>query len=383
MRIVLLGAGLQGQAIAHDIARNPDLKELIIADADQKRAQRLASRLRKKCVQARGVDVTRKQQLHKLLRGADCTIGATTYHHNLELSKACIAAGSHFCDLGGNNDIVRKQHRLNGQAKKAEVTLIPDCGLAPGMVNILGYHWAQQFDHLSCLQLRVGGLPQEGKTTLAYQRVFSIEGLINEYIEDCDILVQGKKQKVPGLRGVESLGFGAPYDDLEAFYTSGGTSTLPRTLKGHVENLDYKTIRYAGHVRFIRFLQELGFFESELVTVGKRSIVPRALTAQLLENYLPTNQPDVVLIRVTLEGRIGAQTLRRTYDCVDHYDPQAKLTAMQRTTGFSVAIVAQELASGRVKRRGTVPQEKAIDGQPYLEALGQRNIRFSLEEIAV
>lgn len=377
MKLVLFGAGKMAYAIAHDLVRNPLVSDVVVGDISLAQAQKLTRSLRSKKLRAVDVDVTRKKDVARLLEDARAAVGATTYAHNLMLTEACIAAGAHFCDLGGNNDIVKAQHALHAQARKAGVAIVPDCGLAPGMVNILGYHWAHAFDHVDTLEIRVGGLPQTVTNRLGYQIAFSVEGLINEYIEKAVILRDGKKSVVPSMTGLETLGFAAPYDDLEAFYTSGGTSTLPQTLAKKATNLDYKTIRYRGHAAQIALLMELGLCSSEPVTLGKIAVKPRQLLATLLTRYLPVGEPDVVLIRLTVRGSRAGRPAARTYDCVDHADPKTRLSAMQRTTGFSAAIVAQLLAAGDVVPPGVTPQELGIPGDRFLQELAARGIRFT------
>jgi len=314
--------------------------------------------------------------VRRLVAGAQCVIGATTYAHNPLLTEEAIAAGSHFCDLGGNVDVVAAQHRLGARAKKAGVTVIPDCGLAPGMANILAYHWASAFDRVESLQIRVGGLPAKPTGPLQYQLLFSVEGLINEYIEPCEVVVNGKRTTVPGLSGVEPLRFPAPLGRLEAFHTSGGSSTLPRTMAGKVKNLDYKTIRYPGHAEKIRLLHDLGLFSSEPLQLGEGIVRPRRVTGRLLQAHLPDSGPDLALIRIRIRGRRKGRIKGVRYDCIDRFDKRSGLSAMQRTTGFPVAIIAAMLAGGEVAAKGTVPQELAIDGERFLAALTRRGIVF-------
>jgi len=376
MRIVLFGAGKMAYAIAYDLVRNPTIIEVTVGDIRLEDARRLAKVIGSSKIKPIQVDVTNSTRVFREIKGSACAIGSTTYSHNLLLTKACIQARTNFCDLGGNIYVVDAQRILNLQAKKAGVTIIPDCGLAPGMVNVLAYHWAKEFDSVDRLKIRVGGLPHQPKNLLNYQLVFSVQGLINEYIEDAIILRNGKKQMVPPMTEVEDLSFTRPYDQLEAFYTSGGTSTLPETLRGKVKNLDYKTIRYPGHARHVKLLMDLGLFSSKSVQIGKLKVIPRQLSAYLLTNYLPSNQPDVVLIRVELKGKIKGKKKQIVYDCIDYYDHQSKLTSMQRTTGFPVAIIAQMLAENKIEKKGVVPQELAVPAEQFLQELHQRNIRF-------
>ncbi|OGC92729.1 MAG: hypothetical protein A2142_04355, partial [candidate division Zixibacteria bacterium RBG_16_48_11] len=316
----------------------------------------------------------------RTIQNSDCVIGSTTYSHNLLLTRACIQARTNFCDLGGNIYVVEKQRSLDEQAKKAGITVVPDCGLAPGMVNVLAYHWVKEFQSVEHLKIRVGGLPRKPQNRLNYQLVFSVEGLINEYLEDAVILRDGKKQMVPCLTGEETLSFARPFQKLEAFCTSGGSSTLPETLSGKVRNLDYKTIRYPGHSQLIRLLMDLSLFSSKPVRLGKQKVIPRQLTARLLTEYLPSNQPDVVLIRIQIEGKKKGRKTKTVYDCIDYYDRKSKLTAMQRTTGFPVAIIAQMLAEGKIREKGVMPQEIVVPGDQFVGELSKRGIKFRVRK---
>jgi lysine 6-dehydrogenase len=376
MKIVLFGAGKMAYAIAYDLVRRPEISQVVIGDIRFQDAEKLAQFLKSPKAKPVRVDATDYHRVLQTIKNSSCVIGSTTYAHNLLLTKACLQARTNFCDLGGNIYVVEKQRGLSAQAKKAGVTVIPDCGLAPGMVNVLAYHWAKDFDSIDRLKIRVGGLPQKPKNLLNYQLVFSVEGLINEYIEDAVILGKGRKQMVPSLTGVEELSFPKPFQKLEAFYTSGGSSTLPETLKGKVKNLDYKTIRYPGHSQFVKFMLDLGLVSSQPVQIGQKKIIPRQLSAYLLTRYLPANQPDVVLIRIQLEGKSQGKFTKRTYDSIDYYDRKTRLTSMQRTTGFPVAIIAQMLASGRILQKGVIPQELAVPGKEFIQELNKRNISF-------
>ncbi len=367
-------------AIAYDLARNQNISQVVVGDIRLEDACRLARFVKSRKIKPVRADATDYREVLKTIKDSSCVIGSTTYSHNYLLTKACLQARANFCDLGGNIYIVRKQRALHKQAQKAGITVIPDCGLAPGMVNVLAYHWAKEFDSIEILKIRVGGLPQKPQNLLNYQLVFSVEGLINEYIEDAVILKNGRRQIVPSMTGVEELSFAKPFAELEAFYTSGGTSTLPETLARRVKNLDYKTIRYPGHSRFIKLMMDLGLFSSQAIVINGQKIIPRQLSAHLLTKYLPANQPDVVLIRVQLQGKRQGKKVSLTYDCVDFYDRKTKLTAMQRTTGFPVAIIAQMLAEGRIKEKGVVPQELCVPGELFLKELHSRNIKFRLRQ---
>src|SRR5205814_9436056 len=219
------------------------------------------------------------------------------YWHNELLARAAIDAGANFCDLGGNNSVVDAELALDAEAKRAGINIIPDCGLAPGMVAVLVAHGAQRFQQLDEVHIRVGGLPQNPKPPLDYQLIFSVEGLINEYIERARVIRGGKIVEVESMTEIESLEFPAPFGRMEAFQTSGGTSTLPETFLGKVKELDYKTIRYPGHCEKFKTMIDLGLCSSDPMAVDGARIAPRQVLADLLVRNLPADEPDAVLVR--------------------------------------------------------------------------------------
>ncbi|MGH9821325.1 MAG: saccharopine dehydrogenase family protein [Pyrinomonadaceae bacterium] len=249
--------------------------------------------------------------------------------------------------------------------------------MAPGMVSILAMHGARQFDTVSEIHIRVGGLPQDPKTSLKYQLVFSVEGLINEYIEKARVIRGGKITEVESMTELESLSFDA-FPPLEAFQTSGGTSTLPDTFLGKIDSLDYKTIRYAGHCGKFKTMIDLGLCSSDEIVVDFQKVKPRKVLGELLQRHLPADEPDYVLVRLDFVGTQGGKTSQLRYDIVDKYDGETGLSAMMRTTAFPASIIAQMMASGDVLKRGATPQEKAIDPDKFVAELERRNIHINV-----
>ena len=235
------------------------------------------------------------------MRGHDSVISCVNYWYNVSLSKAAIETGANFCDLGGNNYIVDEQLALDAEAKAAGINIIPDCGLAPGMVSVLAMHGAAKFDDIEEIHIRVGGLPQDPQPPLNYQLVFSVEGLINEYIEVARVIRDGKIIEIDSMTEIESLNFEG-FPPLEAFQTSGGTSTLPDTFLGKIRELDYKTIRYAGHCEKFKTMMDLGLCSSDEIVVDFQKVKPRKVFGELLQKHLPADGPDYVLVRLDFVG---------------------------------------------------------------------------------
>jgi lysine 6-dehydrogenase len=249
------------------------------------------------------------------------------------------------------------------------------------MVSVLAMHGAAEFDQLDELHIRVGGLPQDPVPPLGYQLVFSVEGLINEYVEAARVIRNGKITEVESMTELENLAFEG-FPTLEAFQTSGGTSTLPDSFLGKVKELDYKTIRYAGHCDKFKAMIDLGLCSSEQIDHEDGKITPRRVFADLLEKHLPADGPDYVLVRLEFVGIRNGNSKRLRYDIVDKQDEKTGLSAMMRTTAFPSSIIAQMMACGDVPIRGATPQEAAIDPNKFVSELALRNIKIDVAEIA-
>ena len=386
MKILVLGAGRMGYGAAFDLIHNsPDVESVTIADFHLGKAEEVAAKVGTDRIVAKQIDTADNAATVELMNGHDSAISCVNYWYNESLSRAAIETKTNFCDLGGNNYVVDEQLAMNDAAQAAGINIIPDCGLAPGMVSILAMHGAAKFDSVDEIHIRVGGLPQDPKPPLDYQLVFSVEGLINEYIEVARLIRDGKIVEVDSMTELESLEF-LGFPPLEAFQTSGGTSTLPDTFLGKIKELDYKTIRYAGHCDKFKTIIDLGLCSSEEMLVDFQKVKPRKVFGDLLQKHLPADGPDYVLVRLDFVGKgLKAETRpvgsvpvdgrdHLRYDIVDKFDPATGMSAMMRTTAFPASIIAQMMAKGDVLARGATPQEKAIDPSKFVTELEGRNI---------
>ncbi len=376
MNILVLGAGRMGYGATFDLVNNsPQVESVTVADADFGKAEKIAADIDSPKLKIKQIDVSNYADSVALMRGHDAAISCVNYWYNVELSKAAIETKTNFCDLGGNNYIVDAQLALDAEAKNAGINIVPDCGLAPGMVSILAMRGANQFDEIAEIHIRVGGLPQNPQPPLDYQLVFSVEGLINEYVEPARVVRDGKIVEVDSMTELETLEFDN-FPALEAFQTSGGTSTLPDTFFGKIKELDYKTIRYAGHCDKFKTMIDLGLCSSDEIVADYAKVTPRKILGAVLQKNLPADEPDYVLIRLDFAGLKDGKTKTLRYDIVDKFDETTKLSAMMRTTAFPASIIAQTAASGAVKMRGATPQELAIDAEKFVAELARRNIRI-------
>ncbi len=377
MKVLVLGAGRMGRAITFDLARSREIEEVILADIDIK-AKDVLNKISTQKVRFEHVDVT-DRGIAELMKKCDSVISAVTYQHNFMLARAAIDARVNLCDLGGNIDIVEKELELNEKAKKAGITIIPDCGLAPGITNILAFHGAKKFDELDEIHLRVGGIPQNPEPPLGYKILFSVQGLINEYTGKARVIRNGKIMEVDPLTEIEEIEI-QPFGKLEAFQTSGGTSTLCNTFKGKVKELDYKTIRYPGHCEKFRVMMDLGLASQEAIEVDGQMVKPRDILAALLNTKLADKDAkDVVILRVSISGKKDGKKKKIVYNLIDYFDENNNVSAMMRTTAYPASIIAQMLANGRIKERGALPPELCVPADLFLAELKKRGINVTME----
>ena len=391
MKLLVIGSGMMGSAAAYDMARQGQVDSVTLADNDVKRAKDVAVRVNRitasKKVRAVGLDAAKEKDAARLMQGHDGALSAVPYFLNLGLAKAAISAGCHFADLGGNNTVVRQELALAKQAEKRGIGIAPDCGLSPGMASILGGELVRRLDGRSdALKLYVGGLPERPMPPFNYQLVFSVEGLINEYVEPARILRKGKLVTIEPLTEPEPFHMDG-FAPLVAFQTSGGTSTMPETFEGKVGECFEKTLRYPGHYDLLCELKELGLFSNEKMRVGNVEVSPRALLSKVFEGKFAGKGPDVCIMRLEahesvrapgVRGLLGGKLKGRvaTFTMVDHYDPKSDMSAMMRTTAFPASIVLQMMCMGAVSKHGAVLQERDVPAQTFLEEIERRGIKI-------
>ncbi len=391
MKLLVIGSGMMGSAAAYDMARQGQVDSVTLADSNLKLAKDVAARVNRitndKKVRAVALDAAKEKDAARLMKGHDGALSAVPYFLNLGLAKAAITAGCHFADLGGNNTVVRQELALAKQAEKRGIGIAPDCGLSPGMASILGGELVRRLDgRADALKLYVGGLPERPMPPFHYQLVFSVEGLINEYVEPARILRKGKLITIDPLTEPEPFHMDG-FAPLVAFQTSGGTSTMPETFEGKVGECFEKTLRYPGHYDLLCELKELGLFSNQKMRVGNVEVSPRAVLSKVFEGKFAGKGPDVCIMRLEahesvkapgVRGLLGGKLKGRvaTFTMVDHYDPKSDMSAMMRTTAFPASIVLQMMCAGAVSKHGAVLQERDVPAETFLEEIARRGIKI-------
>lgn len=382
MKLLVLGGGAQGSAAAYDLLRDPEVSEVVIGDL---RTAGVAPFLEPELggrLSLREVDAADEDSVRAAMQGMDAVVCALPYYFNYDMARLAVEAGAHFADLGGNTEIVERQRTLDDAARAAGVSIIPDCGLAPGMVNILAQAGIDELDETESVRMWVGGLPQEPEPPLNYHIVYSLEGVLDYYTTPGLILHDGEPTEVEALSDMESLTWPEPLGTLEAFHTAGGISTLPYRYRGSVRTMEYKTLRYPGHAAIMRAVRDLGLLDDEPVEVDGARISPRQFFIDRVSPRLrKPDARDLVVLRVEVRGTRDDHPAGMRFDLLDYYDESTGITAMMRTTGFSLALIGLMQCRGEVRETGVRTPDETVRPDVYLEGLEQRAIRIQRAEL--
>lgn len=381
--MLVLGAGLQGSACAYDLLQNPAVQKVILADLNLDQLPRFLERYRNDPrLELLPLDARDEQAVLAAMGRAQACMNALPYYFNLQMARLAVHSGVHYSDLGGNTEIVFQQLELDDEARAKGVSVIPDCGLAPGMVNILAADGIQALDKADAVRIYVGGLPQEPQPPLNYQIVYSLHGVLDYYTTLSWVVRDGEPKQVEALSELEPVDFPSPVGTLEAFHTAGGLSVMPWTYKGQIPTMEYKTLRYPGHADIMRAIRELGLLDLEPLAVGEQQVVPRDLFIAAVEPRLKRPEGrDLVALRVVVDGTRGGEAHRVTYDLLDFFDEENEISAMERTTGYSLSITGQMQVTGQIAMEGAQTPDRCVPAAAYIDELGRRGVEIRRQEI--
>jgi lysine 6-dehydrogenase len=375
MRMLVLGAGLQGSACAYDLLQDSDVQEVRLADVQMAREHLppFLARFSGRRLIPTPLDVRDHTAVLGAMRHCDAVMSAIPYYFNYDMARLAVQAGVHFCDLGGNTEIVFQQKELDAEAYRKKITVVPDCGLAPGMVNILAEHGIKQLDRVDTVKIFVGGLPQRPEPPLNYMLVYSLEGALDYYTTLSWVLRNGQRTQVPALSEVEPVEF--DFGKLEAFHTAGGLSTMAFRYEGKIPTMEYKTLRYPGHATLMKDIRSLGLLDLEPVEVKGTKVIPRDVFISVVQPKLTKPQGhDLVALRVVVRGTKAGKPSTRTFELVDRYDGEHGISAMMRTTGYSLSITGLMQVRGQVQPPGVHTPDECVPAETYIAELRKRGI---------
>ncbi len=338
--IVIVGAGKIGSMIAEFLGSSGDYAVTVV-DRSQAQLDRLETSVP---IMKTALDITQGDALRKVLAGKFAVLSAAPYHATRLIAEAAKSGGAHYLDLTEDVASTRAVKQLSAGARTA---FIPQCGLAPGFITIVASDLASRFDELNDVRMRVGALPEFPSNALNYNLTWSTDGVINEYCEPCEAIVNGQLRETQPLEELEEFSLdGILY---EAFNTSGGLGTLCETLAGKVRNLNYRTIRYPGHAAIMKaLLNDLRLRDR------------RELLKDILENAVPITLQDVVIVFVTVSGMRAGQLMQETYANKIYAAPMGGRvrSAIQITTAGGICAVLDMLSAGELPQSGLIRQEE-------------------------
>jgi lysine 6-dehydrogenase len=371
------------------MARWGDAQKIILADRDLGIAQRAAQRVNQlvgtSLAEAVEVEVTDMAALERVLAGVDAFVSAVPYYFNLDITRVAIKVKASMCDLGGNTDIARQQHTFDAQARQAGISIIPDCGQVPGMGSSLTVYTMGLLDEVTDVYMWDGGIPLNPQPPFNYLLTFHVAGLTNEYAEPAIFLRNGRITQVEPMTELETVEFPDSVGTLEAFVAGGGTSTMPWTFEGKLRTLQNLTLRYPGHYQQLRAFWDLGLWDLKPVKLGENEVVPRDVFHALYEPKVtfpndPEKSKDIVFVRVKAVGKKAGKPAHAVVELEDHFDEKTGFTAMERTTGWDAAIVAEMMAHG-LTPRGAGGVESFVPAVQFVSELKRRG--FLLKEMVI
>jgi lysine 6-dehydrogenase len=378
----ILGAGMQGTAVAYDLAKHANPEVILMGDSDLEQAERNADRVntlvQRNVCRAHTADALDPEILHKFLEPVDVLVSCVPYWMHPRVASVAVKAKTHMCDMGGDTAVTWETLKHDEDAKDAGISIVPDTGLAPGLVNNLATYFMETLDHTESVKMYCGGLPQNPKPPFNYKLVFNVEGLVTEYSHRADVIRKGKVTQVDTLDELETIqidGMG----EMEAFTTSGGASTAPFTFEGKVDSYEYKTIRYPGHCAYMRMFRDYGFWDEIPVKTRTGDAVPLHLFHKLMGEALRNVDKDMILVRGVGTGTLGGKRVRLQIDINEKHDDSTGFTAMERMTGFSTGVYADQLGKGAMAP-GALRYETAMSGRLYVKELEKRGIKLTYSE---
>lgn len=380
----IIGSGKQGTAAAYDLIKFGDASKVLLIDSNLETAKDSAALLNSMmntnvCIPLQ-IDVSNIDELRKQLKGIDSIISGVPYYFNLELTKIAIEVGANFCDFGGNTDLVKSQLKLSDDAVEKNISIVPDCGMDPGMNISFIQYLLDEYDELDSVKSYGAGLLQNPSEPWNYGLTFHINGLTNEYYGDALFLRDGKVAEVPCLTGYEILEFPDPLGKLEAAVTSGGLSTMPIELEGKVKTLENKTLRYLGHWERFKGYSDLGLFEEDPINVNGKEVVPREIYHALLAPKITIKDiRDLGIIKIFAIGKKAGKEIKTIIELIDYFDEKTGFTAMQRLTGWHASIIANLSAQNKIQK-GAVSVNKAVPGKIIIDELLKRGFNIKIEE---
>jgi saccharopine dehydrogenase-like NADP-dependent oxidoreductase len=381
MKITVIGAGSIGAAVVRELCKRSDeVSQVQVCDTRSRALQQLHDHVDSQFLRSFQVDARDMNVLSQIVRGSDCAISCVPAELNPDLAELCLEEGVHFCDLGGNDRVVQKELSLAERAREKSVWVVPNCGLAPGLVNVLCLHAIDQLDRAEAAHLRVGDVPLHPEPPFNFRISWSAERIIDDYTNPAKLIEDGRVVEANALSRDEEIRFEEePFEQMEAFCTQGGLSTLTDTLAGTVTSLDHKTIRWPGHAQQMRFVMGLGLGDDRKIGV-RTHLTYRDILVRRMRDRLGGDYEDAVLLRVLVRGEKEGRPATIVYEMVERYDEATHQTAMMRCTAVPTIVAALLLArEDTVSGGGADVPENVLPRKHFLDEVAERGLSIRRE----
>lgn len=387
MKVAILGAGTVGASLAKLLCNNDTVSAVIVIDSNGNSLEELEEFCQSSKLRVYRVNIEKQQSLVSLVKGFDCLISALPHALNYRITKFAYEVGINYIDLGGDDRLLERQLALDNEEKSVESWIIPNSGLAPGLVNILAMHSYEELDKVESINIWSASLPKEPNPPFNYQLSFSPTELIREYIDPIAILENGKIKTVEPLSGYEKLTFESKPDlgELEAFFVGGAITSLVKKLEGKVNKLSYKTFRYPGHRDIVKALMDLGFNSNQIIDI-RTNLTYKELLIRQFERNLPRGQKDFVIVKLVVDGQKDGETVRRDYELYHEYDDKNNVPAMMAVTTIPTMIIAEFIAEKKLKGAGGISTpEMVVPKNEFIDRVKSHglNIRITEEVLSV
>ena len=376
MKVTVIGAGAVGSATARDLVERDYVSHVQVCDSHARLLQQLDKQLKSPKLRSFQVDVRDLRVMSSILNSSDVAIGAVVSTMNPKLARLCLDQHIHFCDLGGDDSTVHEILAMNDEAKRKSIWLVPNCGLAPGLVNVISRAAIAEFDEVDTVQLRVGDVPLNPEPPFNFRLSWSANKILEDYTLPVRLIEKGKVVESESLSRDEKLYFAEPFGAMEAFCTAGGLSTLVDDLSDQVKTLDHKTIRWPGHADQMRFLIGLGFADQQKIDV-RTHLTYRDVLIRRMKRRLGGEHEDAVLMRVLVKGKKKGDDKTLVYEMVELYDKERNMTAIQKATSIPATTVACMVGSGSIEGGGAAPAENVVPAEAFLQILADRGLVIS------
>lgn len=380
MRVVVLGTGMIGTTIVSEMARFEEIESVTAVDVRQESIDKCLEIADNPKVFGKTVTLSTEDDFIKVLEGADVAVGCLPHSLSLTAVKAAIASQCHLVDLVGS--MFKEKLELHTQAQEAGVTIIPGCGVAPGITNFLAAQGIEMLDEADEAVLICGGIPRWPVPPLWYQVVFRLESVLGLYTKPAFAIKNGEIVELPALSELESMSFPYPVGDCEAVITDAHSTAF--TFKGKVGNLTEKTVRYPGHWEKMKVLGELGFLDNKPIEVEGVITTPLKISEKILApKMVGVSNEDVTVVRVEVKGTKDGKSKNYTWEMVDIYDHERDISSMAKTTALPAALAAKWIAERKILETGVVPIETIIVNErfdPFIEELKELGIHIEFKD---